>query len=135
MKRSDRDRGSATSEMVLVVPVATLLVSFVALLGRAGETQTAVRHAADQGARAASMTSFDRMAVEARRAVDDDLERSGQRCGNTEVAVEVDPSGRSVTVTVTCTLTVDGLADLMDTPKVLRGESSEVIDRYRADGE
>lgn len=121
--------------MVLVVPVAALLVSFVALLGRAGESRTAVRHAADQGARAASMTSFDRMGAEARRAVEDDLARGGQRCADTEVSISVDSSGRSVTVTVACSLDIRGLSNLSGTPDVLRAESTETIDRYRADGE
>ena len=119
--------------MVLVVPVAALLVSFVALLGRAGESRTAVRHAADQGARAASMTTFDRMEGEARRAVVDDLARSGQHCADTEVSIAIDSSGRSVTVMVGCSLETRGLSNLGGTPNVIRGESTETIDRYRAD--
>jgi len=134
MRPTTVDRGSATSEMVLVVPVAVLLVLFVALGGRAGESSTAVRHAADQGARAASMVSFDRMPETAERAVRDDLARSGHVCSDTSVAVTVDPSGRLVTVSVECTLDTGGLGPLGSTMGVLRGVSSETIDRYRADG-
>ena len=133
MNPRGRDRGSATSEMVLVVPVAVLLVCFVAFLGRAGETHTAIRHAADQGARAASMVALGRMDEEARRAVEEDLVRSGHRCRDTTVTVSVDSQGRSVTVSVECSVDIGGLENVVGAPRTVRGESTETIDRYRAD--
>lgn len=128
-----RDRGSAAVEMVLLTPVLVVLVLFVVHVGRAGEGMTAVRHAADQGARAASLVSGPRMDAAARSTVIDDLSRHATSCGDPSVSVSTSFSGdtRWVTVRVTCSTSDDGLGLLGAGRISVTASSTEVVDRYR----
>ena len=130
---SGRDRGSAAVELVLLTPLLVTLLLFVVHVGRAGEGMTAVRHAADQGARAASLVSGLRMSDAAHRAVVDDLARSGQSCTSPTVTTETSTSGSAtwVTVRVRCTTSTDGLALLGVGTTTISASSSEIVDRYR----
>lgn len=76
------DRGSAAVEMVLLTPVLVMLMIFVVHAGRAGEGLNELRHAADQGARAASLVSPSGMNAVATNAVVKDLTSSGLSCVN-----------------------------------------------------
>jgi Flp pilus assembly protein TadG len=131
MKRGDR--GSAAVELVLLTPLLVTLLLFVVHVGRAGEGMTAVRHAADQGARAASLVSESRMSDAARRAVVDDLARSAQSCTSPSVTTETTTSGSVtwVTVRVRCTTSTEGLALLGVGSTTISASSSEIVDRYR----
>lgn len=128
-----RDRGSAAVELVLLTPLLVTLLLFVVHVGRAGEGMTAVRHAADQGARAASLVSTTRMHDAARRAVMDDLARSEVSCGSPSVTVRTSVSGSStwVTVRVACSTSTRGLGLLGAGSTSIVASSSEVVDRYR----
>jgi Flp pilus assembly protein TadG len=127
------DRGSAAVEMVVLTPVIVVLLLFVVHLGRVGDGSNAVRHAADQGARAASMVSAARMSDVARREVLADLERAGQACGRVSVSVQRSTTGATewVTVRVECSTSTDGLSLLGTHATNLSASSTEVIDRYR----
>ena len=131
MKRGDR--GSAAVELVLLTPLLVTLLLFVVHVGRAGEGMTAVRHAADQGARAASLVSESRMSDAARRAVVDDLARSAQSCTSPSVTTETTTSGSVtwVTVRVRCTTSTEGLSLLGVATTTISASSSEIVDRYR----
>jgi Flp pilus assembly protein TadG len=131
MKRGDR--GSAAVELVLLTPLLVTLLLFVVHVGRAGEGMTAVRHAADQGARAASLVSESRMSDAARRAVVDDLARSGQSCLSPSVSTATSTSGSVtwVTVRVRCTTSTEGLSLLGVGSTTISASSSEIVDRYR----
>jgi len=131
MKR--RDRGSAAVELVLLTPLLVTLLLFVVHVGRSGEGMTAVRHAADQGARAASLVSESRMSDAARRAVVDDLARSAQSCTSPSVTTETTTSGSVtwVTVRVRCTTSTEGLSLLGVGSTTISASSSEIVDRYR----
>ena len=74
------ERGSATVEMVLVAPLLVVLVMSVVHAGRSAEALVQLRHAADQGARAASMVRTERMEDVGERAVRKDLVGSGSSC-------------------------------------------------------
>lgn len=128
-----RDRGSAAVEMVLLTPLLVMMLVFVVHVGRAGEGMTAVRHAADQGARAASLVSASRMTDAAHRAVIDDLARSEQSCVRPSVTVRMSTAGSLtwVTVDVRCATSNGGLSVLGAASSVVAASSSEVIDRYR----
>lgn len=128
-----RDRGSAAVEMVLLTPLLVLMLLFVVHVGRAGDGMTAVRHAADQGARAASMVSSSRMADVARRAVEEDLARAEHSCADASVTVRTSVVGESiwVTVGVVCSTSSDGLSLLGAGGARLSASSTEIIDRYR----
>lgn len=134
MTSGKSDRGSVTVEIVLLTPVIVLFALFVVFGGRSTETLSDVRRAADQGARAASMVSSERMNAEATRAVRHDLERRGVSCPEPQVSVVRSVEGRVVTVTVSCRPRSDGLELLSVDTSNLTASSSEVVDRYRAGG-
>lgn len=126
-----RDEGSVTVEIVLLTPLLVLFTVFAIFGGRAAESMTDVQHAADQGARAASLVSSSRMHAEANRAVRHDLEERGVSCPDPVVSVSPSMEGRVVTVTVTCRARQDGLELLSVGTPSLTASSTEVVDRYR----
>lgn len=130
---SVRDRGSAAVELVLLTPALVVLVLFVVAAGRNGVASAHVRHAADQGARAASMVSGPAMESAARSAALSDLRSTDVACSRTSVAVSIGNTGsiRTVSVTVSCTVARSGLSLLgLDSTRI-DATSVEVIDRYR----
>lgn len=131
MKSSSRDRGSVTVEIVLLTPLLVLFTVFTVFGGRAVESQNDVRHAADQGARAASLVSPSRMHAEAERAVRRDLEERSVSCPEPRVVVSHSLEGRVVTVSVSCRARDEGLDLLAVGTPTLTASSSEVVDRYR----
>ena len=132
--RDNRDDGSVTVELVILAPVLVVLMLFVVFVGRAGGAVEQVRHAADEGARAASLVSRGAMPGAASSAVETDLASNGANCSSTSVAVHVVDSGTvdSVTVTVTCVINGVGTELLGAGARSVTASSTEVIDRYRA---
>jgi len=128
------DRGSATVELVILAPVFVVLMLLVVFVGRSGGALEQVRHAADAGARAASLVARPSMSDAATQAVTRDLSANGSNCVSTSVAVsfldatEVD----SITVTVSCQTNTAGTELLGASARTLSASSTEVIDRYRA---
>jgi Flp pilus assembly protein TadG len=133
---SSPDRGSAVVELVLLTPVLVVLLLMVVFAGRAGQAVEQVQHAADQGARAASMVHRRSMPAEARRAVDADLANNGSPCEQHRVSVQYQVLGSTLTVTVSVTCTIDrsGLGLLGAGSRTVVAYSTEVVDRYRAGG-
>lgn len=129
------ERGSATVELVLLTPMLMILVLFVVIAGRSGESQIKVHHAADQAARAASMVHSRSMQVVAERVARDDLSNNGVGCTNSSVKVTIEESERSrtVTVSVDCVVNRDGLDLLGLKERHVNANSTEVIDRWRVD--
>lgn len=130
-----RDRGSIATEVVLLTPVLVSLFLLVVWLGRAGEVVVAVRHAADQGARAASLVRSDAMDATARDAVLRDLATNAVSCRSPLVDVDRTSVGelQAVRVSVTCTVSQRGISLLGVGVRTVRASSTEVVDRYRAD--
>lgn len=131
MSHGRRDAGSVTVEIVVLTPILVLFAIFAVFGGRAAETMTDVQHAADQGARAASLVSSSRMQGEATRAVRHDLEQRGVSCPQPVISVSPSMERRVVTVTVTCRAQEDGLELLSIATPTLTASSTEVVDRYR----
>jgi len=131
-----RDRGSVATEMVLLTPLLIIMLMFVVHAGRAGQGINQLKHAADQGARAASLVSEARMSSVAQQAVEDDLSASGLSCMSPRVGTNYVQSSMSssVTVTVSCQTSNDGLSLLGAHTVSMAASSTEVIDRYRAGG-
>jgi len=129
------ERGSATVELVLLTPVLMILMLFVVIAGRGGESQIEVHHAADQAARAASMVHPRSMQAVAERVARDDLSDNGVGCTSSSVGVTINESerSRSVTVSVDCVMNRDGLDLLGLSERRVRADSTEVIDRWRVD--
>lgn len=127
--------GSAAMELVLLTPVLVVLMVFVVFAGRAGEGLSELRHAADQGARAASQVSRTRMDRAARAAVLSDLRTSGLSCVDPTIALRTSSSaaGTSVTVTVTCRVSDSGVRVLRLGSRTLRAASTEIVDRFRTE--
>jgi Flp pilus assembly protein TadG len=131
-----RDRGSVATEMVLLTPILIVMLMFVVHAGRAGQGMNQLKHAADQGARAASLVVQPRMSSVAQQAVIQDLSTSGLSCVNPQVATNYERSSlsSSVTVTVSCQTSNEGLSMLGAHTVSMAASSTEVIDRYRAGG-
>lgn len=129
-----RDRGSVATEMVLLTPLMIIMLMFVVHAGRAGQGMNQLKHAADQGARAASLVTENRMSSVAQQAVIQDLSTTGLSCVNPLVATNYQRSSlsASVTVTVSCQTSNEGLSLLGARTVSMAASSTEVIDRYRA---
>jgi len=128
------DRGGATVELVVLAPMLVVLVMSIVHAGRSAEALIQLRHAADQGARAASLVRVDRMEVVGERAVRSDLEGSGSSCIDPliNVAIDGDSVVRSVMVEIECTVRIVGLELLGVRTRRLEARSTEVIDVWRA---
>ena len=131
-----RDRGSVATEMVLLTPLLIIMLMFVVHAGRAGQGANQLKHAADQGARAASLVARPRMSSVAQQAVIQDLSTSGLSCVNPRVTTNYERSSlsSSVTVMVSCQTSNQGLLLLGARTVSMSARSTEVIDRYRAGG-
>ena len=132
--RSTRsDRGSVAVELVVLTPVLVLLLALVVFLGRAGGSVQHVRHAADVAARAASLTARTSMEQVAEATAARDLADNGVDCESTSVGVTVGgaPEPTSVTVTVSCTVSRQGVSLLGAAARTVTATSTEVVDRYR----
>lgn len=123
-------------EMVLLTPLLIIMLMFVVHAGRAGQGVNLLKHAADQGARAASLAAGPRMNSEAQQAVTEDLLTSGLSCISPVVATNYEQSSlsASVTVTVSCQTSHEGLSLLGAHTVSMSASSTEVVDRYRARG-
>lgn len=133
VRETGRDRGSAAMETVLLTPLLIVLVLFVVHAGRSAEGMSELRHAADQGARAASLVARTRMATAAGEAVRRDLAASGSSCERPSVTVgfQALTYGSSVRVDVRCWVSNIGLGLLGTSQVLLAANSTEIIDRYR----
>jgi Flp pilus assembly protein TadG len=131
-----QDRGSVAMEMVLLTPLLIIMLMFVVHAGRAGQGVNLLKHAADQGARAASLVAEPRMISVAQQAVIQDLSTSGLSCMSPVVATNYERSSfsASVTVTVSCATSHEGLSLLGAHTVSMSASSTEVVDRYRARG-
>ena len=109
----DRDRGSMTTEFVVLAPIVIVIVLLVVGLGRYAHGKQLVEQAAAAAARAASLTASSTDAqTRAARAAAGSLSDAGLSC--TGITADVDTGsfrpGGVVTVTVTCTADLSGLA-------------------------
>ena len=135
MKIATRDPdGSASVELVLLAPVLMILVLLIVVAGRSGEALQQVKHAADQGARAASVAEQSRRITRGSTAALQDLQKNGVSCMSSRVDVQnlVHNSFRSVAVTVSCTVNHSGLSLLYLGSREVTARSVEVLDVYRA---
>lgn len=128
-----RDRGSVAVELVILTPVLVLLTVFIVYLGRAGGSIQQVRHAADAGARAASIVARPTMEQVAAATATNDLRDNGVNCSSTSVGVTVNGAAdaMSVTVTVRCTINQQGTTLLGSTARTVSASSTEVVDEHR----
>ncbi|WP_436788887.1 TadE/TadG family type IV pilus assembly protein [Yinghuangia sp. YIM S10712] len=129
------EHGSATVELVLLVPLLVLVLLFVVAVGRFASARGLVDDAAHQAARAASLTrsapAAERAAYDAAHAA---LAGAGVTCTSLAVSVNTDrfaPGGR-VRVAVSCTVSLAEMSALgLPGHRTLEGSASSVVDTHR----
>ncbi|MBC9718017.1 pilus assembly protein [Streptomyces sp. TRM66268-LWL] len=125
------DRGSASTELVLITPLLILLLLVAVDLGKLAGARLDADEAAHQAARAASLTraAADGQA-QAQTAAVASLNGAGSSCRQPEITASTDgfQPGGSVTVTVSCHVDLDtpGLPD-----QTLTAKAASVVDLYR----
>lgn len=130
-----RQRGSATVELLVLVPVVIVFASFVVALGRYEVVRAEVAGAARAGAEAAAEAPTPSAAVAAaRQAAPAAVDAASAVCRNVAVSTDIEAfePGGSVVVTVRCTvplsdLAVPGLPGSASTTSTVRAP----IDTYR----
>ncbi len=129
-----RDRGSATTELVLILPVLLLMLLFLVLCYRISTAKLRIADVAHQAARAASIARTPTHAVtDARTTAQTALADAGVTCQN--LTVDTDPAGLApgalVRVTLTCTTNLDDLA-MLGTPgtATLHASSTSPVDEF-----
>ncbi|MFM8867211.1 MAG: TadE/TadG family type IV pilus assembly protein [Ilumatobacteraceae bacterium] len=129
------EKGSATVETVVLVPVLVALVLFAVFAGRSTQAMSQIRHAADQGARAASLVRPSRMQHVGQQAVMDSLRNNGSPCAGVlvNVAVDTESTVHAVMVEVECEISLVGLELLELGKRTIEAESVEVVDVWRVD--
>ena len=136
--RTASESGSVAVETAVIAPALVALLLLVVFAGRVSQAEAAVRRAASEGARAASLEYFEDAAeAAASDRVAANLQTNGVVCG--ELTTDVDTSqlvpGGRVSVTVTCVADMADVA-LLGVPgqRTFMATSIEIIDRYRGDG-
>lgn len=131
------DRGSVTSEAVLVTPLLVMLLVFVAVVVHRGvDARLRINDAAHQAARAASLERTGaRAAGQARSTATAALASAGVTCRSMTVDIataDLRP-GSAVTVTVSCDVDLSGALMLgAGGQKRLSATAIEPVDTYRA---
>lgn len=131
-----RERGSATTELVLLTPVLIIVLLFVVALGRIGSSRAEVDAAARDAARdAANARSVAEAVTNSDTAARGDLENAGVTCGSLSVVLDTSNfrAGGTVTATVSCTVALQDLVGLgLPSSRTITGRYTEPIDVYRA---
>jgi len=129
------DRGSMSVEAVLLVPLLVTLVLFVVHLGRLGTTHLRLVTTADQAARAASLVHPQLMSAAAEVVARQQVIVNQVPCESLDIQVrvaqETDPG--TISVTLSCRVSREGLGLLLPVVRTVEASSSEVIDRWRVD--
>jgi Flp pilus assembly protein TadG len=122
-------------EAVLLAPILMMLVLFVVHLGRLATTHLRLITVADQSARAASLVHPRFMATVGESVARENAELNELPCAALDVGVEVtyDTDPATVRVSLSCDLTLNGVAMLAPVARTVAATSVEVIDRWRVD--
>ncbi|MGP4115277.1 TadE/TadG family type IV pilus assembly protein [Streptomyces sp. 4N509B] len=128
------DRGSASAELVVVIPVLLIVLFFIVYCQRGAEARLRLNDAAHQAARAASQQTTPAAASDSARATATAaLDQAGVSCRSFTVRVTgtLQP-GSTVTAHVTCTVGLDDLAFLpLPGAKQLTATFHAPVDRFR----
>lgn len=132
-----REEGSAAVELAVIAPALVALLLLVVVASRLSTADAAVRHAAADAARSASLRGTASSATEAAEStVTANLETNQVPCAQVSTSVDTAafaPGGR-VVVAVECTVDLRDVALLaLPGSHTVRGVGVEVIDRYRGE--
>ncbi len=139
LRRADRQEGSAAVEAVIGVPAFLLFVSLIIFAGRVAIATQAVESAANDAARAASISrSAGPAASAARTAATTALANQDLSCRSTSVTIDISgfaaPVGTPASVRATVTCVVD-MADLalpgVPGTRTVTATMSSPLDTYR----
>ena len=137
MTGTERARGSAAVELVLITPVLVVLLLFVVMLGRLGTARASVDAAARDAARAATIArSPSGQQVAATDAATVSTQTAGLHCEPLAVEITRDNNtGTTIEATVSCTVGLGDLALGLHIPatRTLTGHFVAPVDRYRGD--
>lgn len=137
--RADRDRGSASLELVVIAPAFLLIVVALIFAGRVALAKQSVQAAASDAARTASITrTQDTANGSARIAATGALASQGIHCVSTTISVDTSgfgaPVGTPATVTATVSCTVN-LSDLsapgIPGTKLVTATATSPLDTFR----
>lgn len=130
-----RDRGSAAAEMVLLTPLLMLFLFLIVAAGRLVQARLEVDSAAQQAARAASLARDPASAAtDATATAQAALASQHITCDPLSVSPDLGDfvPGGQVTVQVSCTVSLAGLAELrLGGAETLTSTSASPIDLYR----
>jgi Flp pilus assembly protein TadG len=133
--KGDGERGSVTTELVIVTPLLLLLLLFVVALGRMAGSRIDINGAASEAARAASIARTPLAAQDAARQIATAaLADQHVTCASLDVSTDTTAfqPGGTVTVTVRCEVKLGDLTGLrLPSAKTLTATASAPIDRYR----
>ena len=135
LRRPQRERGSATAELVLLTPLLILFVLFIVGLGRLSHARALVNDAAAQAARAATLhyLSPGQAAAEAQQTAAAALASAGLACAseNTNVNTADDHPGGTITVALSCEVNLSSVtAAGFPGTDTLRATSTAPVDTY-----
>jgi Flp pilus assembly protein TadG len=130
------ERGSATTELVLITPVLIIVLLFVVALGRIASSRAEVDAAARDVAReAANARSFAEAVASSDAAARGDLGEAGVTCRSLAIALDMNNfrAGGTVTATVSCTVALQDLVGLgLPASRTITARFTAPIDLYRA---
>lgn len=130
-----RERGSVTTELVIVTPLLILLLLFVVALGRMAGSRIDINGAASEAARSASIARTPLAAQDAaRQTATAALADQHVTCANLDVTTDTTnfQPGGTVNVTVRCDVKLGDLTGLrLPASKTLTATATSPIDRYR----
>ena len=130
------EAGAVATELVLLTPLLILLLLFVVALGRLAGARINVDGAAAQAARAASIATTPAEATAAaQQTAVVALGSDHVTCATLEVATDTArfTPGGSVTVTVTCAVSLSDLTGLrLPASEQVASSATSVIDTYRS---
>lgn len=130
------ESGGVTVELVLLTPLLLLMLLFVVALGRTVSARLEVDGAAAQAARAASIARDPATATTvAQQTAASALGSDHVTCNNLTVTTNTGQfaPGGSISVSVTCTVNLAGLAGLrLPASQSISSTASSVIDTYRS---
>jgi Flp pilus assembly protein TadG len=131
-ERPTRDEGSSAVETVLVLPVPIFLLLFTVVVTRLGGVDIDLTQAAFHAARDASLQ---RSASEAVAAAQDTAAASLTDCSSMSVDVDLADfaPGDTVTVTITCDVSILAVPGFDGTTHTLTGTGTARIDTWRSD--
>ncbi|CAM2773040.1 TadE/TadG family type IV pilus assembly protein [Propionibacterium acidifaciens] len=136
--RHGDERGSASLELVIVVPAVVAVIALLTAGWRLWSVRSQVREAAAAGARAATLARSGAEAEQAASAaIDADLETVGSSCTGPTVGIDVSAfsappgQGGDVGVDVTCEVPFTDLLIPMPGALTVEGHAGSRLDSFR----